>query len=74
MTGLVGFHRLLIVAAIVFCLGYGVWEARAWLASGSGGSLAVATVFAVLAAALVIYLWNLDRVLRSRSGPGERPG
>lgn len=70
---LVTFHRLLITVAILFCLGYGGWEALAWLRGGSAVSLVLATVFALLAAILVLYLWNLDRVLRPRGGP-PRPG
>jgi hypothetical protein len=73
-ASLVTFHRVLIAAGIVFCLGYGAWEAYAWLAGGGGARLALATVFGLLAAALAIYLWNLERVLgpRGRGKDGAR--
>jgi hypothetical protein len=68
---LVAFHRVLIVAGILFCLSYGGWEAYAWLRGGGGGSLALATVFGLLAAGLAVYLWNLDRVLHPRGRGGD---
>lgn len=61
---LIGFHKFLIVTAIVFCAGYAGWEARAFF-SGAGGtaSLILALVFALLAAGLVYYLFQLSRIL-----------
>ena len=58
-SSLIGFHRVLITAGIVFCAGFAVF---AW----TGGHAVLATVFAVLAGALLLYLWNLSRVLGYR--------
>jgi hypothetical protein len=59
---LVAFHRVLILVAIAFCLGFAGWELRAWMSSGSG--LVMAAVFAALAAALTVYLIRLRSILR----------
>lgn len=58
-SSLIGFHRVLITAGIVFCGGFAVY---AW----TGGHGTLATVFAVLAVGLLVYLWNLSRVLGYR--------
>lgn len=58
-SSLIGFHRVLITAGIVFCGGFAVY---AW----TDGHTALATVFAILAVALLVYLWNLSRVLGYR--------
>ncbi|HUO99956.1 MAG TPA: hypothetical protein VM737_00285 [Gemmatimonadota bacterium] len=58
-SSLIPFHRVLISAGIVFCAGFAVY---AWV----GGQRPLAVVFAVLALALGIYLWNLNRVLGYR--------
>lgn len=62
MTGrssLIGFHRVLIAAGIVFCVGFATY---AWY----DGHVTLAIVFGILAVLLVTYLWNLSRVLGYR--------
>lgn len=62
--GVVGFHRLLISAAILFCVGYGIWELLRYAeGAGSAGTLVTAGVFFVLAVGLGYYLVNLGRFL-----------
>jgi hypothetical protein len=58
-SSLIGFHRVLISAGIVFCMGFATY---AWY----GGLVTLAIVFGVLAILLVVYLWNLSRVLGYR--------
>lgn len=59
---LIGFHRFLIAAAILFCYGYGVWEL--YRASAGGGSATLAAVFFVLGSALALYLYRLRSILK----------
>jgi len=66
-VGIIGFHRFLISAAILFCLGYAGWEFVGY-SNGSGSrALILAVVFAVLALGLGIYLANLNRILHRNS-------
>jgi hypothetical protein len=58
-SSLIPFHRVLITTGIVFCAGFAVY---AWL----GDQRALAAVFAVLAFALGVYLYNLNRFLGYR--------
>lgn len=67
---LIHFHRFLITCGILFCLGYAGWEVRAFLRSGSLGSVLLVGAFVGLAALLGVYLWQLNRWL----GYPERPG
>jgi lipopolysaccharide export LptBFGC system permease protein LptF len=62
-SSLIPFHRVLIVAAIVFCAGFAWWLFS--LAERSGSTIygVLSAVFLVLAILLAIYLWNLRRVL-----------
>lgn len=61
---LIGFHRLLIATAVVFCAGYAGWEARIFFSGNGGtGSLVLAIVFALIAAGFVYYLIHLSRIL-----------
>ena len=66
--GVVGFHRFLISAAILFCLGYGVWELLRYESGAGVGALVLAVVFLVLAAGLGYYLANLRRFLHRDGG------
>ena len=60
---LIGFHRFLIVAAILFCLGFAGWEFKA-AADGAGGPAAVlGGVFTFLGASFIFYLSRLARFL-----------
>lgn len=61
--GVVGFHRFLIAAAILFCLGYGLYELLRYLEGAGPGALILALVFGSFAAGLGYYLANLDRFL-----------
>lgn len=62
---LLSFHRVLILVAIAFCLGFAGWELRAAMSFGAGtGALLLAAVFAILAAGLTVYLVRLRSILR----------
>jgi hypothetical protein len=60
---IVSFHRGLIVAAILFCFGYGIWELTGYAQLDRGGSLGLGVVFVVLGGGLVFYLARLNRFL-----------
>lgn len=63
-SSLIPFHRVLITAGIVFCAGFGVWTFVAASRARDGGWLWVlGSVFVVLAVALAVYLYNLNRIL-----------
>lgn len=64
--GIIGFHRFLISAAILFCLGYAGWEFTAYSNDAGTGALAIALVFLALAAGLGVYLANLNRILHRK--------
>jgi hypothetical protein len=64
---LIGFHRLLITAAILFCGGFSAWEFSRYADGAGGGALGLGITFAVLTAGLVYYLINLRRFLGSRA-------
>jgi hypothetical protein len=59
------FHRFLIGTAIIFCVVFARWSQLAYRESGSAATLSLAIGFAVAAIALVYYLKNLRRFLRS---------
>lgn len=63
---LVGFHRFLITAAIVFCLGYAGWEVAAFTRTRATGALVIAAIFVGLAIALAYYLARLRFFLTGR--------
>ena len=60
---LISFHRFLIAAAIIFCFGYGAWEFSVAIERGGASAYALGTIFTVLGVGLVVYLWNLARIL-----------
>ncbi len=60
---LISFHRILIAAAILFCVGYAVYELVAFARDGGNGSLEISGFFFVSTAALTYYLWHLKRTL-----------
>jgi hypothetical protein len=70
---LVSFHRFLITAAILFCLGFAGWEARAYASGGGTQPLIWAIVFLLLGAGLVVYLARLASILKL-DDPSDRPG
>jgi len=61
--GIIGFHRFLISAAILFCLGYAGWEFVAYSDGAGTGSLVIALVFFAFGVGLGVYLANLNRFL-----------
>ena len=62
---LVAFHRVLILTAIAFCLGFAAWELLAYSGGdGSVGSVLIAALFALLAAGLTVYLVRLRSILQ----------
>lgn len=61
--GIIGFHRFLITAAILFCLAYSGWEFAAYSGGGETGRLIIALLFAAFALGLGVYLANLNRIL-----------
>jgi membrane protein implicated in regulation of membrane protease activity len=62
-VSLIGFHRLLITTGILFCLGFAMWETRAFLQVGGSGTLLLGVTFAVLGVGLILYLRRLNRIL-----------
>jgi len=60
---LIGFHRFLIVTAILFCLGFAGWEVWAWSATRRTSTLVLAIVFVALGVGLGLYLRRLGRIL-----------
>lgn len=65
---IIGFHRVLIACAILFCALFGGWSGLAWARDGGGVDLALAIIFLVAAAALGWYLTHLSRFLGRESG------
>ena len=60
---LITFHRFLIAAGILFCLGFGSWEFLAARNGGGPGALALALIFTVLGIGLSVELVHLGRFL-----------
>lgn len=60
---LVGFHRVLIGTAVLFCAFFGVWEAMAYGREGAILDLVLAIAFGLGAVGLATYLALLDRFL-----------
>ncbi len=71
---LIGFHRFLIVTAILFCLGFAGWELWAWTTTRSTATLVLAIVFIVLGIGLGAYLRRLGRILGYERGDERRRG
>ena len=61
---LVTFHRVLIGAAILFFVGYGVWEIAGYTRSGGITHLLLGLAAFAGAALLLFYLSRLRRFLR----------
>ena len=66
-SSLVRFHQVLIAAGTLFCAGFAAWAFLTASRSGQSGWWVLGGVFAVLAAGLAVYLWNLRRVLGYRN-------
>jgi hypothetical protein len=72
---LISFHRFLIAAAILFCLGFATWELMTWWVGRTPGALALGLVFVVLGAGLAFYLSRLSRFLGGApAAAGPRAG
>ncbi len=65
-------HRILIMAGIAFCIGYGIWEGRA--AIGAGRLPILAMTFLALAGALAYYLAHLPQALGYQDSDEGRDG
>ncbi len=61
---MIAFHRFLIVTAILFCLGFGVWSLLAFEAGAGTGTLVLGVIFVALAAGLGYYLNHLRQFLK----------
>lgn len=61
---LVIFHRILIGTAVVFGVGFAVWEFLAYRRTGEVENLLIGIGAAVVAVALGYYLKNLKRFVR----------
>ena len=68
---LIFFHRLLIATAILFCLGFAVWEFLDYRENGAVTALLLGLAFAVAGIALIYYLRHLKRFLRLSGDNGE---
>ncbi len=64
---LIGFHKLLIATAILFCALFAVWQGVAFARAGGALSLTLAAAFGLAAAGLTYYLANLRRFLGRES-------
>lgn len=58
---LIIFHRILIGTAIVFGVGFAIWEFLAYRQTGSLGNLLISLGAAVVSGLLTYYLKNLKR-------------
>ncbi|MFN2384570.1 MAG: hypothetical protein ABR559_09995 [Gemmatimonadota bacterium] len=65
-SSLIPFHRVLISIGIVFCAGFGVWMLVHPVAGAGPAGWMLGVVFLLLALVLLVYLWNLRRVLGLR--------
>lgn len=60
---LIGFHKVLITAGILFCVGFGGWRFLSYARGGGAVDLVVAAVSLLAAAGLGTYLAMLGRFL-----------
>jgi hypothetical protein len=63
---LIGFHRFLILCAIVFFFGYGAWEMVGYRGSGEPARFVAGAGSLLAGIALTYYLLRLRRFLRLR--------
>lgn len=64
---IVAFHRVLITAALAFCVLFAWWELVRYQDDGQGLRLVLGIVFGLLACALVVYLALLKRFLGGKN-------
>lgn len=60
---MIGFHRVLISTAIVFCFGFALWAGWAYAETRQFWAAASALGFGLATVVLVVYLRNLKRFL-----------
>jgi hypothetical protein len=65
-SSLIPFHRVLITTAIVLCAGLSWWMFSMRGRDDETPFVLLGVVFAILAVALGVYLWNLRKVLGYR--------
>lgn len=65
---LVGFHKVLIGAAILFCLLFGGWQILEFVRLGGWSRLALGGGFALAGGGLALYLGHLRRFLGETGG------
>ncbi|MDX1673387.1 MAG: hypothetical protein R3314_01200 [Longimicrobiales bacterium] len=61
---LIAFHRVLILTAIAFCLGFSAWQLFASTTGSGTARVLVAALFFGLAVGLTVYLVRLRSILR----------
>ena len=66
---LIGFHRVLIGTAILFCFSFAGWELLTWWVGRQPGALVLGAVFLALGALLSFYLSKLRRFVGYQDGP-----
>ena len=71
---LIGFHRVLIGTAILFCFGYAGWELVLWWVTRRGASLLLGGTFLGLGALLSVYLSRLRQFVGYQDDEGEGAG
>jgi len=69
---LISFHRFLISAGIVFCLGFAGWEVAAFTRTRETGALVLAVVFVALGLGLAYYLSRLAYFLTGHGASAPR--
>ena len=65
---LISFHRFLIATAIIFCVGFSLWELVSYRATGNLWAALVGGGFGLAALGLVYYLRHLSRFLGIPAG------
>ena len=60
---MIGFHKVLISVAVVFCAGFAIYEWQDYQAVGGSLSLGLAIAFLIADIALGYYLAHLNRFL-----------
>lgn len=68
---LIGFHRVLIGSAILFCLLFAGLNGADYFRAGGTAALALTLAFAAGGVALAVYLRHLDRVLGREEESGR---
>lgn len=64
-------HRFLIGAAIVLCLGFGVWELKVAVERGGASAYLLGAIFSGVGIGLILYLRSFGRILASHEERAE---